>query len=99
MQLMTTKLKPSELGCGLPYRLTYCGQVFASPERRALLADYLRVFQASVDRAVRYFLEVVGRGGKDQLSAYILIGPSNVPPDILKNEIWRAVMVEQSGYL
>ncbi len=99
MQLMTTKLRPSELGCGLPYRLTYCGQVFASPEHRALLADYLRVFQASVDRAVRYFLEVVGRGGKDQLSAYILIGPSNVPPDILKNEIWRAVMVEQSGYL
>jgi hypothetical protein len=96
---MTTKLKSSELGCGVPYRLTYSGQVFASLETRALLADYIRVYQTSVERAMRYFLEVVRRGGRDQLTAYMLIGPSNVPQHIADNEVWRAVMGEKSDYV
>ena len=96
---MTTKLKSSELGCGAPYRLTYSGQVFASSNTRAHLRDFMRVFQTSTDRAVRYFLEVVRRGGRDQLTAYILIGPSVVPPHIADNEVWRTVMVEKSDYV
>ena len=84
---MTAKLKSSELGCGAPYRLTYSGQVFSSSESRALLGVYMRVFQISVDRVVRYFLEVVRRGGKDQLTAYILIGPYNVPQYIAEYEV------------
>jgi hypothetical protein len=59
----------------------------------------MRVFQISVDHAVRYFLEVVRRGGRDQLTAYILIGPSNVPQNIAENEVWRAVMNEKSDYV
>ena len=79
---MATKLKSLELGCGAPYRLTYSGQVFASSETRSLLGDYIRAYKASVEQVVRYFSEVIRRGGSDELTAYILIGPSNVPQHI-----------------
>jgi len=96
---MTTKVKPSELGCGLPYRLTYSGQVFASAETRYLVTDYIRAYKASVEHVVRYFLEIIGRGGSDELSAYILVGPSNVPQRIATTEVWRQVMGKESDYL
>jgi hypothetical protein len=96
---MTTKLKSSELGCGVPYRLTYSGQVFASSETRSLLADYIRAYKASVEHVVRYFSEVIGRGGGDELTAYILIGPSNVPQHITDTEVWRDVMGKESDYV
>jgi hypothetical protein len=96
---MTTKLKSSELGCGVPYRLTYSGQVFASSETRSLLADYIRAYKASVEHVVRYFSEVIGRGGGDELTAYILIGPSNVPRHIADAEVWRDVMGKEFDYV
>ena len=96
---MTTKLKASELGCGVPYRLTYSGQVFASSEPRSLVTDYIRAYKASVEHVVRYFSEVIGRGGGDELAAYILIGPSNVPQHIANTEVWRDVMGKESDYV
>jgi hypothetical protein len=96
---MNTKLKPSELGCGAPYRLTYSGQVFASSETRSQLADYVRAYKASVERVVRYFSEVIRRGGDDELTAYILIGPSNVPQHIADTKVWREVMGKESDYV
>jgi hypothetical protein len=95
---VTIRLKPSELGCAGPYRLTYFGQVFASLEARVLLAEFMRSFQTSVNRVVRYFLEVARRTGKDQLTAYLLIGPSNAPQHIVENEVWQAEMVEKSDF-
>jgi len=97
--IMTTKLKSSELGCGAPYRLTYSGQVFASSETRSLLADYIRAYKASAEHVVRYFSEVIGRSGGDELAAYILIGPSNVPQHIADTEFWRDVMGKESDYM
>jgi hypothetical protein len=85
-KIMTTKVKASELGCGVPYRLTYSGQMFASSETRSLVSDYIRAYKASVEHVVRYFSEVIDRGGSDELSAYILIGPSNVPQRIASTE-------------
>ena len=85
---MTIKLKSSELGCGVPYRLTYSGQVFASSETRSLLADYIRAYKASVEQVVLYFSEVIRRGTGDELTAYILIGPSKVPKHIADTEVW-----------
>jgi hypothetical protein len=96
---MTTKLKCSELGCGAPYRLTYSGQVFASPETRSLLADYLRAYKASVEHVVLYFSEVIHRGEGDELTAYILIGPSNAPQHIADTEVWQEVMGKESDYM
>ena len=93
---MTTKLKSSELGCGMPYRLTYCGQIFASSEARSLLADYIRAYKASVEQVVLYFSEVIRRGKGDELTAYILIGPSNVPQHIADTEAWHEVMGKES---
>jgi hypothetical protein len=75
-------LKSSELGCGAPYRLTYSGQIFASSEIRSLLGDYIRAYKASVEQVVLYFAEVFRRGERDELTAYILIGLSNVPQHI-----------------
>ena len=96
---MTAKLKSSELGCGVPYRLTYSGQVFASSETRSLLADYIRAYKASVEQVVRYFSEVIRRGEDDELTAYILIGPSNVPQHIADTEVWHEVMSKESDYV
>ena len=96
---MTTKLKSSELGCGVPYRLTYSGQVFASSETRSLLTDYIRAYKTAVEHVVRYFSEVIGRGGGDELTAYILIVPSNVPQHITDTEVWRGVMGKESDYV
>jgi len=96
---MTTKLKSSELGCGAPYRLTYSGQVFASPEIRSLLADYIRAYKASVEQVVLYFWEVIRRGEGDELTAYILIGPSKVPQHIADTEVWHEVMGKESDYV
>ena len=96
---MTTKLKASDLGCGVPYRLTYSGQVFASSETRSIVTDYIRAYKASVERIVRYFSEVIGRGEGDELAAYILIGPSNVPQHIADTEVWRDVMGKESDYV
>ena len=97
--IMTTKVKSSDLGCGLPYRLTYSGQVFASSETRSLVTEYIRAYKASVEHVVRYFSEVIGRGGGDELAAYILIGPSNVPQHIADTEVWREVMGKESDYV
>lgn len=96
---MTAKLKSSELGCGVPYRLTYSGQVFASSETRSLLADYIRAYKASVEQVVLYFSEVIRRGDGDELTAYILIGPSKVPQHIADTEVWRVVMGKESDYV
>src|ERR1700751_3015384 len=96
---MTTKLKSSELGCGLPYRLTYSGQMFASSQTRSLLTDYILAYKASVEHVVRYFSEVIGRGGGDERAAYILIGPANVPQHITEIEVWRAVMGTESEFV
>lgn len=96
---MTAKLKSSELGCGVPYRLTYSGQVFASSETRSLLADYIHAYKTSVEQVVRYFSEVIRRGEDDELTAYILIGPSNVPQHIADAEVWREVMSKESDYV
>jgi hypothetical protein len=95
---MATKIKASELGCGAPYRLTYSGQVSASSEVRALVVDYVCAYRASVEKVVQYFTEVIARGGADELTAYILIGPSNVPPHVGESEAWRAVMGKESDY-
>jgi hypothetical protein len=95
---MTTKVKPSELG-GVPYRLTYSGQVFASAETRYLVTDYIRAYKDSVEHVVRYFLEVIDRRGSDELAAYILIGPSNVPQRIANTEVWPDVMGKESNYV
>jgi hypothetical protein len=97
--IMTTKLKCSELGCGAPYRLTYSGQVFASSETRSLLADYIRAYKASVEQVVLYFSEVIRRGEGDELTAYILIGPSNVPQHIADTEVWHEVMRKESDFV
>jgi len=96
---MTIKLKSSELGCGVPYRLTYSGQVFASSETRSLLADYIRAYKASVEQVVLYFWEVIRRGEGDELTAYILIGPSKVPQHIADTEVWQEVMGKESDYV
>ena len=98
-KIMPTKVKPSELGCGVPYRLTYSGQVFASAETRYLVTDYIRAYKASVEHVVRYFLEVIDRRGSDELAAYILIGPSNVPQRIANTEVWPDVMGKESNYV
>src|SRR6266403_3642026 len=97
--IMTTKVKSSDLGCGLPYRLTYSGQVFASSETRSLVTEYIRAYKASLEHVVRYFSEVIDRGGSDELAAYILIGPSNVPQHIANTEVWRDVMGKESDYV
>jgi hypothetical protein len=97
--IMTAKLKYSELGCGVPYRLTYSGQVFASSESRALLADYIRAYKASVEQVVLYFSKVIRRGEGDELTAYILIGPSKVPQHIADTEVWHEVMGKESDYV
>jgi hypothetical protein len=96
---MTAKLKSSELGCGVPYRLTYSGQVFASSETRSLLADYIRAYKASVEQVVLYFSEVIRRGEGDELTAYILIGPSIVPQHIADTQVWHEVMGKESDYV
>ena len=95
---MATKLKCSELGCGAPYRLTYSGRVFATSETRSVLADYIRAYKASVEQVVQYFSEVIRRGEGDELTAYVLIGPSNVPQHIADTEVWREVMGKESNY-
>ena len=66
---MTAKLKSSELGCDVPYRLTYFDQVFASSETRSLLADYIRAYKASVEQVVVYFSEVIRRGDGDLITS------------------------------
>ena len=95
---MAIKIRASELGCGAPYRLTYSGQVFGSFEIRAFLADYVQAYRASVRKVVSYFTEVIGRGGVDELTAYILIGPSNVPPHVGDSDAWGAIMGKGSDY-
>ena len=95
---MATKIKASDLGCGAPYRLTYSGQVFASSEVRAHVVDYVHAYRSSVEKVVRYFTEVIARGGVDELTAYILITPSRVPPHIGESEPWRAVTCKESDY-
>ena len=83
------KVGASDLGCHLPYSLTYKGKIRRENDQQTeFLQNYVSVYRQAVWNVIDLYRSMIAKGGGDELLAYLIISPSKVPQHIEKHPSW-----------